>query len=1086
MKHKFALILIIITAALLRFGGLSHDLHEGKVYHPDTPKQVRATERFLDNVYYQHTGIADYDGYPYFNSHLVEYLCRAGDPVRVAALNLLGIPAEPQIPNIMVLFWITLLLNATLATLLVWLVYRLVLEHYGSGPALAAAAFMALSPVDVTACHYANGDTTAAFFATLSLFFALRIARDGRWRDYLLAVIFAACGFAAKYHAGLAALPILIAHAARHPSPRDFFGARSMIRLLACALAGIATLFITIPTLIGHTNQVVRDIVFFFTHVSKGRRLPEEIRGAGIIGKFLFSMTRNGPILLYLLGPVAAAASILALVRLAFRDIRIVIIGSLPVVYFLVGVSFRPIAPPVYHTLMTPMVFILAAVFLTRRLSGKPFTRRLWAVTATLAVILSIGYLGRQALKETFFQWHMDTRRMAGRWVAENIPRTFRLDRGLYTFQLPHPQPVHADGTVFVRNSIYPESPSESFRPLKNFALERDSLMMFRNPDVTTHIGKTLWINGAAAMPITQRWSSDTGNQFVFDNGLTFLRDDKRMLVEVARPVIRRLVTEAALDNAFLTIRNGPVPNLITLAFGGERHSLRLSPGASEAIRIRQPQRCFPRERGLFFYRLSASTTTGPALVRLATRPDEIGTALFDIGRHAEAASWLDRAAVEQSNPTLAVQALASRQLTPPSARTPPADTPADVKAEAARIRQVVNAESLEATYGIGPRYLDKLDFLSIPGDSLVCKGFKKRSKLRIRLEDDDEADLILPELNPEKQQSIATTPLILDAGHYTCAIRFTYAPLPEQTPILNFVVALSDETQLSRQPVDLTAGAPYQTIERKFPVYISGDVPAVKLMVKPEHVAGLTVERVEVSPDIPATVRGWRTILDLLDGAPAADAAAQPMAFDLLMALGDRAASTNNHAAALDCYMAAARARPETYLPVSRIAAMATQFPESRRLAADLLAPYTARPIQREIKINARFQNGLLLESALFRETEVAPGGKLGLNLYWNMEKPKTELANMIVWIHFLDAKGKIVFQGDHDLTHDLNLTRSTHYTQPYFTEISLKPSVPPGEYRVELGVYVPTSRDRLRITDSLIPARRTSLALSQKIMVK
>ncbi len=1082
MMHKLVIILIVAAAALLRFGGLSHDLHEGKIYHPDTPKQVRATQRFLDNVYYQHTGIADYDGYPYFNSHLVEYLCRAGDPIRVAALNLLGVPAEPQIPDIMVLFWITLLFNATLATLLVWLIYRLVLEHYGTGPALVAAAFIALSPVDITACHYANGDTTAAFFATLSLLFALRIARDGLWRDYLLAVIFAACGFAAKYHAGLAALPILIAHAARYPSPRAFFSRSSWARLLACALAGIATLFITIPTLIGHTNQVVQDIVVFFTHVSKGRRLPEEIRSAGITGKFLFSMTRNGPILLYLLGPVAATASLLALVRLARRDVRILISASLPIVYFLVGVSFRPIAPPVYHTLMTPMVFILAAIFLSRRLNTTAPIRRLWTITATLAILLSLGYLGRISIKETFFQWHMDTRRMAGRWVAENVPSSFRLNRGLYTFQLPNPPPARPDGTVFVRSSIYPESPSGSFRPLKTFALERDSLMMFRNPDVTTHIGNTLWINGPAAMPITQRWHSETGNQFIFDNGMTFLRDGKRIPLEAGRPVTRRLVTETALTDAVLTIRNGPVPNFVSLTFGGKTQTLRLAPGASDIIRIHQPQRGFPRERGLFFYPLSASTSAGPALIRLATRTDEIGSALFDARRYSDAAPWLDRAAIEQSNPTLAVQALACRQLT----RQPATAIPDDVKATAARIRQAIDATSIESTYGIGPRYLDKLDFLSIPGDTLICKGFKKRSKLQISLDDDDEADLTLPELDPVKEQSISTTPLLLDAGHYTCSIRFTYAPLPEQTPILNFIVALPDGTPLSQTPVDLTACAPYQPLDRKFAVHVPGDVPTVKLMVKPEHVAGLTVDRMEVSPDIPATVQGWRTLLDLLDGAPAATATTQPMAFDLLMSKGDQAATANDYTAALDFYRTAARARPETFLPASRITAMATRFPQGLQMAADLLAPYTARPIQREIKINARFQNGLLLESALFRETVVAPGGKLGLNLYWDVEKPKTELANKIVWIHFLDAKGKTIFQGDHDLTHDLNLTRSTHYAQPYFTEIDLNLSVPPGEYRVELGVYVPTSRDRLRITDSLIPARRTTLELPQKIVVK
>jgi hypothetical protein len=1086
MKYKVALIVIIVVAALLRFGGLSHDLHEGKVYHPDTPKQVRAIQRFLDGRYYVHTGISDYDGYPYFNSHLVEVLCRAGEPIRVATLNLLGVPTVSRIPDVITLFWITLLFNATMATLLVWLVYRLVLEHYGIKAALTAAAFIALSPVDVTACHYANGDTTAAFFATLSLLFALRIAREGRWRDYLFAVIFAACGFAAKYHAGLAALPILIAHIARHPSPRTFFSRASWSRLLVCAAVGIATLFITIPTLIGHTSQVVQDIVFFFTHVSKGRRLPVEVRGTGAMGKFLFSMTRNGPILLYILGPIAAAASLLALVRLSLRDVRLLIIGSLPVVYFLVGVSFRPIAPPVYHTLMTPMVFILAAVFLTHPFNTKPFTRRLWTVASVVAILLSIGYLGRQALKETFFQWHMDTRRMAGRWVAENVPSTFLLNKGLYTFQSPTPPPPRPEGTVFVRSSIYPEPPPPSFHLLKNFALERDSLMMFRNPDITTHLGKSHWFKTPAAIPITQRWPSETGNQFIFDNGLTFLRDSKRLPVEANQPIVRRLVTEAALKDAFLTVRNGSMPNVVTVTFGGESHTFRLAPGASEAILIHNPRRSFPQERGLFFYRLSASTSSGSALVRLATRSDEIGMALFDAGRYTEAASWLDDAAISLRNPTLAVQALASRQLatTPPAAK--PAISPGDIKAMASRIKQVSSANTLEDTYGIGPRYLDKLAFLSIPGESLIRKGFKKRSTLAIPLDDDDETDIALPELDPSKQQSISTTPLFLDAGFYTCSVRFTYAPLPEQNPVLTFVVALPDGTPLSRHKADLSTSPPYQKAERQFQVYIPGNVPAVKLMIKPDQVAGLTVERIDAAPDILATVQGWKTILELLDGAPAADAATQPMAFDLLVAKGNRAATTNDYPSALDFYMAAARARPETLLPASRIAAMTAFLQQSQHLASSLLAPYQARQSLSEVKINARFKNGLRLESALFRETEITPGGTLGLNFYWTLEQPAGDLKDLVVWVHFLDAQGKIIFQGDHDLLHDLSLNRSPLYTEPYFTEIPVPATVKPGEYGVRIGIYIPASREIIQMTDSPLPGRQTSLKLPQKIVVR
>ena len=1070
---KAALFLILAAAALLRFGGLSHDLHEGRIYHPDTPKQVRAVERFLEGRYFIHTGISDYDGYPYFNAHLVEYLCRVFNPPRVAVLNLLGIPSRLDTPDVMALFWLTRIFNATLATLLVWLVYRLVREHYGDKPAFVAALFLAFSPVDVTACHYANGDTTAAFFATLSLLFALRIARKGRWRDYFLAVFFAACGFAAKYHAGLTALPIVLAHAARYPTPRAFFSRASWTRLLACALIGVATLFLTIPTLFHHTSQVTQDIVTFFTHVSKGRRLPDEVRGTGLTGKFLFSMKRNGPILLYLLGPIASAAALLALIRLIWRDIRILIIGALPVVYFLVGVSFRPIAPPVYHTLMTPMVFILAAILLTRRPpdTARPLIRRGAPVAAALAILFSAGYLGRQAIKETFFFWHMDTRRMAAHWAAENIPASFVFDRSLYTFQRPVPQGKPA-GTVFVRNNIYPEDPPASFQPLKTFALERDSLMQFRNPDIFCHIGGSSWITSPTLMPITQRAPSETGNSFVFDNGLTFLRDGKRLLLYPDFPLTRRLVTEAPLEDAILTVRNGPSPNFVRLSFAGQSWNLKLAPGTTEALRVRNPKRSFPRERGLFFYRLSASSTTGPALIRLTTRAEEIGPALYDAGRYTEAVSWLEEAAMTTRNPTLAVQAMASRAIaTPSSTRGERTTKPADLAAVAGRIRNVFNASSLEDIYGIGPAYLNAIPFLSITNEALLRQGFRKRSPYKTVLEDEEETTVVIAAINPSGKTTVSTRPLLLDPGYYNCSIRFRYLPLPEQEPLLTVAVTLPDGTPLLTRPCKLSEYAPERLAETTLSVCIPSGVPAVTITVTPSAVAGLTVHRIALTPDVLATVLGWKKILDLVSGGPAVDAAEEPMAFDVLMALGDHASASNNTVQALENYSAAARARPESLLPATRLAP----------IRKDALP----NPSWHDIPVNARFANGLRLMTARLRETEVSRGASIGLNLYWDTDQPIEDAEDLIVWVHFTDASGKVLFYGDHDLRHDFQLTPNPTLVNTHFMEVAVPAKVPPGRYRIALGVYRPLLRERIRISGSSIPATRTSLELPQEITV-
>ncbi len=780
MKHKLALFLILAVAALLRFGGLSHDLHEGRVYHPDSLKQARAVERLLAGNDPGNTGVADGDGASRFHARLMESLCRIVNPPRVALLNLLGVPTRLETPDRLTLLWIMRLFNASLATGLVWLVYRMMREHHGTAAALVATLFVALSPVDVTACHYANGNTAAAFFATLALLFTLRMARHRRWRDGLPAVVFAACGLAARF-------------------------------------------------------------------------------------------------------------------------------------------------PPDYPTLIPPLVSIPAALFLTRRppQSARPFLRRALKVTAALAIVFSAGYLGRQALKETFFLWHMDTRRMADHWTAENVPPSFAMDHGPYTFQRHEPAGP-PDGTVFVRGSIRPDDPPDRFQPLKSFALERASLTQFRNPDILAHIGASSWITSPTRMPVSQRWPSETGNHFVFDNGLTFLRDEKRIAVDSGCPVTRRLIAEEPLEDAFLTIRNGPCSNRVAVSFGGWSGTFQLAPGVTEPVRIRRPKPCFPRERGLYGYRLSASAASGPAMLRLATRNDEIGVALYDAGRHAEAASWLESAAVETRNPTLAVQALASRLLAPPSSvRRASAVNPADLASVAGLLRNVFNAASLEDTYGIGPRYLDALPFLSITNDAILRKGFTKHTPRQWDMEDEEGADVRIFEPDPAKKALFATRPLLLDPGYYTCAIRFRYQPLPEQKPLLAVVFSWPDGTAIASHTLDVGDCSPGSLAERRLKVYLPAEVPAAKVTITPESMAGLTVDRITLAPDILATVLGWKTLLALVNGGPAVDAAGEPMAFELLMALGDRAASTNATSQALEYYTAAGRSRPDNRLPASRLAAL-------------------------------------------------------------------------------------------------------------------------------------------------------------------
>ena len=572
---RLGLAVLLLLGGALRFGGLSHDLHENRVYHPDTPKQLRAVQRFYAGQYFQHTGHKDYDGYPLFASHLVEHLCRLLEPARRGVLQLLGVPtARDRLLELTALYWLMLLLNAALSTAAIAVVWRIGRENFTRGAAWTAALLQALSPVDVTACHYATGDTAAAFFATASLLFALRIARLGRRRDYALAAALAVFGFAAKYHAGMAVFPLAAAHLTRFRRPADWFGRESLSRAALTAAAAAAALALAIPSLVTHFSVEAADILRAFGHSSS--RVPPELLSAGRWEKFLYSMRHNLPVLWRILGPAALPAAALALASGLRRDARTPILLSLPAAYVLLGVGSKTLLHAVYHAVMTAPVFLLTAFVFARRVAEPTPRRRAAQAAAALLLLAQAAFLARGAARETFFQWHMDTRRMAPLWTAENVPAAFNVVRGRYTFSWhPNDYPgFRPQGTLVLRSRLGPLEITEPVLPLKRFALEREPLMQFRNVDLEAFLGRTAWLRSGFSLPLNARLPSQTGNQFIFDNGLELYRSGKVLTAAPGEGVARWLVRETPLPEAWLILQSSALPAFAKIGRASCRESV--------------------------------------------------------------------------------------------------------------------------------------------------------------------------------------------------------------------------------------------------------------------------------------------------------------------------------------------------------------------------------------------------------------------------------------------------------------------------------------------------------------------------------
>jgi 4-amino-4-deoxy-L-arabinose transferase-like glycosyltransferase len=128
-------------------------------------------------------------------------------------------------------------LTALFGTLTVALVYRAA-RGWGDGPALLAAALMAVMPLHVRESHYALTDVPLTFFVTLTLLLSQRAHEDGRARTFAYAGAAAGLAAAMKYPGALSLLMPLTA-AALTPG-----AAGSRARAIGCALSGAALAFV--------------------------------------------------------------------------------------------------------------------------------------------------------------------------------------------------------------------------------------------------------------------------------------------------------------------------------------------------------------------------------------------------------------------------------------------------------------------------------------------------------------------------------------------------------------------------------------------------------------------------------------------------------------------------------------------------------------------------------------------------------------------------------------------------------------------------------------------------------------------------
>lgn len=1084
-------VFLFLLALYLRTAGLSHDLHLGKVYHPDTPKQIRAASQFMEGLYYKETGHPDYDGYPYFNSHLVALLGRAWDMAQGRVRTHLGLPYEPSEPSLYALYWMTRLLNALVSSLAVLVLYAIGTRFWNRGTGLLAALLLALSPADITAAHYAMGDTTAAFMALAAVYFALHIRRNPGWWNYIAGGFFAAAAFSAKYQGAMVLASFLIAHLVRHPPMRPALSLQSIRRGMLLCGAFLTGVFLTTPALLVHPPRAFGHIRQFIHHTS-GYGMRTEIADMNLPERVYAGMYMNVPDFIDMLGPVVALA-VLAGLLLEFRKSRMWIPAVVPIIYLLVGLTLKPLAHPTYHTFVTPMLFLMAAAALTRPLESVRL-RPAGVVLMMLLAAFSILYLADYARRELFFFRHSDTRRVAETWALDNIPPTILLDARAYT--IPN-EPWRQGGSdprhrafVFARDMR--ESIGTGFR-MHDILFETDKLTIFRNWHVRFFMRDSDLIREGFHPPPFQPLPASRIDNMIQADAPAFYRNPKVMDVLQGQHYDFVLVSGEKLEQIHVLAATRIIPARISIRIGGRRHHLALGNRDTRLITIDHPRPVLVRRNPNYFYRCSIRVPFGTARVMVLTTPREEAWASFYQGDYARAYEALQRVPSEKRGPAEETLRLISGLLTgrmdAHTARREISGTPLE--------RHPIDVTDFFEFFGVAESYLQNLPYHRFTFQDFISKRFELLENGKpdpLGVVDTDES--YIPQF--EWHSPFMT----LEPGAYIIRMRWIE---PHHMGSLHILDPFG--RVYGKLEPDSTPPADFVDI----PFVVSRTPEKIKVRIITRESVERVIDEIMVRPDPVTTINAWLALLDTLirERPPKIP---DPLHYRPLLFRGDRLQDEDRPREAFEYYDAARRADPTRVAPYRRIERLRDRVPYPDDEIEDRLAPYRAEEtLLTWHPAHAEFKNNIQLMGFRRGDDPVRPGDSFPINLYWQPSRLSRDLHRIVVWAHFIDSKtGEIVFQKDYPFApsiryvspHDhlqfsrliqnfkeanaLFLNPDPDHLRIFFHRVNVPADVPPGTYRIKTGLWIPRQRRALRVIGSDLPHDRRGVFLGELVVEK
>lgn len=1015
-------IVIVLVAFLLRTSGLSHDLHLERVYHPDTPKQMRAVERFLDGNYYQIVGGRDYDGYPYFNSHLIEYLVRAYEAVGGVFVRHLGMGDQVERPGIIALYWITRTFNALLSALAVLIVMMLGNRLISQPAGLAAGLLLALSPVDVTACHFAAADTTAAFFALAATAVAARMIMSHSLINYISAGLLSAAAFSTKYHGGMALIAALVAHTLATGSWKALFSLSSIGRVALLVLSFIVGVFITSPTLLIAPEAAFKDILAFLEYTASFGMTPD-MMAMSLPERIRMGMSLNMPALEEVIGWIPAALAPLGLWAGRKKGITWVI-AAVPLFYILAGLSTKPLTHPVYHTMATPGIFMLAGMGFAALMAGERWAaaRR---VSALILLVAAAGHLAHYTRTELFFFRHNDTRYVSHMWAQDNIPASFTMDASKYTFhtELWTRDRTNAPGAAFVFSGRDPVRPPDGAAPMYTFMLEDEKLSAFRNWPQQFYVLAPGIMEPPFARPGFMPMPAVHPQNMIMADAPWLVRNPATRILRTGERRSGALACEHPLDQAVWLIAAGTNPCEVTLSLGRRSSRIRLHAGETKMIRVDNPRPEWLRRAIKHFYAWHMQVHFGSAQITLLHTPRDRAWAHFNTAQFAEARDEFERIPESHRSPgdTLALDLCRIIR---------------DGKLD--RADQPARPINLQRDYGMTREYLGQLPAMIHTGERWMTNSVPLSSA-------------------PEESPLAITTPDIpMEPGIYNVSIHTHEAVRSLTMRVLDRLGRTIESRALDAQADQAGAWRGAFTVDHV------DRFARIQFLFEHPHEARLN--RISIRPDHEATLHAYAGLMQVLSGDTDAITGISRLWYAPLLALGDAMISAGQTDQARDVFLLATQAAPMRR--------------EARSRIDPALAPDPASGLQ---PVHARFKNGAVLTHAQTTPHQLKAGEALEVTLHWRVPKLKRSIWREAIYLQGIPSGQKAaVFFGDAHLIEGLKMSAFDDSVHPPRITINIPPETPPGTYDLVAGLWVPSQKRRIQIKTADAPFSRRGVLIA------